>query len=165
MSSWATYSTFGVGGIARTMVTNAAGNGAFGPVVDAEGRTLICDTITSDGSSGTDMMVARFDVDGTLDASFSFDGRVEVDFDAGDGNDACGAVAVQSDGKVVLAGSTSDSTTLSGDFAVARLNEDGTLDTTFGNGTGKVRIPFDLGGGGTNADSASAVASRSLAEA
>ena len=42
------------------------------------------------------------------------------------------------------------------DFAVARLNADGTIDTTFGAGTGKSVVAFDLGG--TNTDTATALA-------
>jgi uncharacterized delta-60 repeat protein len=148
--------SFGVDGVGQTMVTNAQGNGAYGPVVDSQGRILVCDTITSDGSTGSDMLVARFLPDGTLDAGFSFDGKVTIDFDAGQGHDACTGIAVQADDKVVLVGSTSNTTAPDGDFAVARLDVDGTLDTSFGAGTGKVTIPFNLGG--TNSDAASAVA-------
>lgn len=69
------------------------------------------------------------------------------------------AIAVQLDGKIVIAGSTPNLTVAPGtddlDMFVARLNPDGSLDTTFGNG-GKVQIPFQ--GGGNNMDEANAVA-------
>jgi len=66
------------------------------------------------------------------------------------------AIATQPDGKVIIAGQA-DSPLPGGDldFAVVRLNIDGTLDPSFGSG-GRVLIPFDLGGG--NSDYATEVA-------
>src|SRR4051794_18642941 len=63
---------------------------------------------------------------GTLDTSFSLDGKATVNFGQGvRAND----VAVQGDGKTVVVGFT---TGAQSDFAVARFNFDGTPDTTFG---------------------------------
>src|SRR5262245_34666415 len=76
---------------------------------------------------------------GTLDASFGTGGKVTTDFaDAGDG---VGAIAVQPDGKLVAAGAA----TINGqaDFALARYNRDGTLDTSFGRGG---QVTTDFGG-------------------
>jgi hypothetical protein len=56
---------------------------------------------TSDNGSGTsEFAVARFNVDGSLDTSFSTDGLVTTSFSAG--NDVGSGIAVQSDGKIVL---------------------------------------------------------------
>jgi uncharacterized delta-60 repeat protein len=61
---------------------------------------------TSDNGSGTsEFAVARFNVDGSLDTSFSTDGLVTTSFSAG--NDVGSGIAVQSDGKIVVVG-TSD---------------------------------------------------------
>src|SRR5581483_1945492 len=75
---------------------------------------------------------------GALDPTFDGDGTVRTDF--GYNLDAAFAVAVQPDGKVVAAGKRG---TASGptDFAVARYNADGSLDTTF-DGDGKVFTNF-----------------------
>lgn len=67
---------------------------------------------------------------GDLDDTFSGNGWLTIDF-GGDGESAS-ALAIQSDGKIVVAGS------VDGDFGVARLNTNGTLDDTF-NGDGRVR--------------------------
>jgi uncharacterized delta-60 repeat protein len=67
-----------------------------------------------------------FSAAGTLDPSFSDDGRATVDFGGGVTVTA-EAVAVQADGKTVVAGTSNDAR-----FALARFNLDGTLDTTFG---------------------------------
>jgi uncharacterized delta-60 repeat protein len=50
-------------------------------------------------------------------------------------------VAVQADGKIVVVGLTTSSVTFNDDFALARFNADGTLDTSFGSG-GKVTTDF-----------------------
>lgn len=125
------------------------------PVVQADGKIVVCTILADNGSSGSDFLVARFNANGTLDTSFSFDGKVAIDFDAGLGGDDCRGVAVQQDGKIVAMGSTG-SAVGNYDFAVVRLMPDGDLDTSFGAGTGKTLVPFDLGG--TNSDVATAMA-------
>src|SRR5438874_1097814 len=78
--------------------------------------------------------------DGDLDPTFGTDGKVLTDFDHS--TDIANAVAVQTDGKLVVVGTTYINNDFSGeDFAVARYNPDGTLDKTFGVG-GKVRTDF-----------------------
>ncbi|HEX2700708.1 MAG TPA: delta-60 repeat domain-containing protein [Acidimicrobiales bacterium] len=59
-----------------------------------------------------------------LDTSFDTDGRVTTDIGAGT-NDSGDSVAVQPDGRVIVAGFAGD------DFASARYNVDGSLDTSF----------------------------------
>ena len=76
-------------------------------------------------------------VDGDLDPTFGTDGKVLTDFDHS--TDIANAVAVQTDGKFIVVGTTYQDDDLSNeDFAVARYNPDGTLDKTFGAG-GKVQ--------------------------
>ena len=79
--------------------------------------------------------LARYDTDGTLDSTFGGDGRVTTDISAKRYvSDEATAVAIQPDGRIVVAGSSccgyrpaSDS-----DFTLARYNDDGTLDSSFG---------------------------------
>jgi uncharacterized delta-60 repeat protein len=79
-------------------------------------------------------------VDGDLDSAFGTDGKVLTDFDHS--TDIANAVAVQTDGKLVVVGTTYINNDFSDeDFAVARYNPDGTLDKTFGVG-GKVQTDF-----------------------
>ena len=134
--------TFGVGGVAMTGLSDASGEGAFGPVIQPDGRILVCDTRTTSGTSNWDFVVARFNANGTLDTGFNFNGLVGIDFNSG--FDYCTGIALQADGKIVVAGSTYASG--SQDFAVARLQPNGALDPTFGAGSGKVTVSFDLGG-------------------
>ena len=70
----------------------------------------------------SDFALARFNADGRLDKTFSGDGILTTDFGS---LDYCFGLTMQSDGKILAAG-TSNSC-----FALARYNPDGTLDTSF----------------------------------
>jgi uncharacterized delta-60 repeat protein len=67
-------------------------------------------------TSGSDFALARYNTDGSLNTSFSNDGRLKTVF--GSAIDEARSVAVQTDGKIVAAGYTSDGT--NNDFALAR---------------------------------------------
>jgi uncharacterized delta-60 repeat protein len=88
------------------------------------------------GSSG-DFALVRLNTDGSLDNTFDGDGRVTTDFFGG--IDEVRAVALQA-GRIVVAGNSQVSG-LNYDFAVARYNPNGSLDTTF-NGDGKAAVDF-----------------------
>ncbi|MBZ0206528.1 MAG: T9SS type A sorting domain-containing protein [Flavobacteriales bacterium] len=94
------------------------------------------------GASGNDLdfAVARYNTDGSLDNSFSADGKVTTDF--GSLYDYGRSVAIQPDGKIVVAGNSDNGTDL--DFAIVRYNTDGTLDNSF-SGDGKVTTDFGSG--------------------
>src|SRR3989304_2221926 len=82
--------------------------------------------------------------DGDIDTTFGTNGKVTTAI--GSGDDYAYALGIQSDGKIVAAGYSSDM--VSGDsgrydFALVRYNADGTLDTTFGTG-GKVTTPIGI---------------------
>jgi len=84
-------------------------------------------------------LVFRFNVDGTPDPAFGSQGFAIADFQA---NDRAFAVALQRDGKIVLAGFTNRKTPQ--DFAVARFLDNGDLDLGFGDG-GMAITNFGLG--------------------
>ncbi|MBI5562645.1 MAG: chitobiase/beta-hexosaminidase C-terminal domain-containing protein [Deltaproteobacteria bacterium] len=92
---------------------------------------------------GYDFAVARYNADGALDASFGAAGMATTDI--GGYDDVANALAIQSDGKIVAAGSSYmwwDS--YYGpyyDFALVRYNADGALDASFG-ALGKVMTEF-----------------------
>ena len=86
-----------------------------------------------------DFAVARYNTDGTLDTSFSSDGKL-TRTSAAPATTPRG-VAVQADGKIVVAGPAVASTAAR-DFALARYNPDGTLDASF---AGDGRKTTDLG--------------------
>ena len=74
-----------------------------------------------------------------MDSGFGIGGKVTTDF--GSNGDAAYGVAEQSDGRIVVAGTTNPFT---GDFALARYNPDGSPDAGFGTG-GKVVTDFGPG--------------------
>src|SRR5215212_4934444 len=75
---------------------------------------------------------------GDLDSTFSGDGKDLIDLGA---DDVGGAVAIQPDGKIVLATSSVSKTSGQGDFVVLRTNPDGSPDDTF-SGDGQIRFSF-----------------------
>ena len=128
-------------GEAGKVTTDFAGgyDPAHDVAIQPNGKAVVVGATNSnpfDINSSDDFALARYEVDGSLDQSFGDGGKVTTDF--GDSFDQAEAVAVQDDGKVVVAGVTESG---SGDFALARYAPDGTLDQDFGNG-GKVRTDF-----------------------
>ena len=97
-----------------------------------------CSGLYDRGRSGLNFALARYNTGGAPDNTFSGNGKVITDFG---GNDVASSVAVQADGKIVVAGTGSFATFISSEFALARYNKKGTLDKTF-NSTGKVLTGF-----------------------
>lgn len=105
-------------------------------LVQPDGKILVAGTQSTNASP--DWAVARFLPNGTLDSTFGTVGRVGVSFG---GAEFCTGMALQGDGKVVLVGYTNNGIDNTNDFAVARLNANGTPDTTFDT-DGKATISF-----------------------
>ena len=78
-------------------------------------------------ATNIDFAVARDNTNGSLDTSFDTDGKLNTPF--GSTTDTANAVAIQPDGKIIVAGSTYNGT--NDDFALARYNVDGSLDASF----------------------------------
>jgi len=110
----------------------AAGYIAEASAVQSDGKVLIVGSAPSSSAASTDFFVERLNPDGTPDSSFATDGIKTEHF--ADPVTAT-AVAIQGDGKIVVGGVDQASSTDSG-FAFMRLNTNGTLDSTFGSGTG-----------------------------
>jgi uncharacterized delta-60 repeat protein len=86
--------------------------------------------------------LARYNSNSSLDASFGSGGTVLTNL--GSSQTALNAVALQPDGKIVVAGSVSN-VGAGNTFTVARYNSNGSLDTGFG-GTGLVYVSLNLHG-------------------
>jgi uncharacterized delta-60 repeat protein len=111
-------------------------------VVLSSGKILVAgEGATNNLGQHSQFCVARYNSNGTLDTTFGGgDGKVITNF----GTDFCfePSLKVLASGKFILAGTSYSAGTTLGDAAVARYNADGSLDTSFGSGTGKVRIDF-----------------------
>lgn len=126
--------TFGTAG----KVTTDFGGGSvqtYAMAVGPDGKIVVAGYISI--SSQFDFAVARYNNDGSLDLSFDFDGKTTLDFNGDD--DVAQTVVLQPDGEVVLGGYTRGGA--STDFAAARFNSDGSLDSTFST-DGKLYIDF-----------------------
>lgn len=117
--------------------------------LQADSKILLIGSATSNPDSSTQsasMAIARLTSSGQRDSTFDVDGRVTLQF--GTGADAFGFRAKQlADGTHILAMGNATTTPegTNRDFALARLNDNGSLDVTFGVG-GKTTYGFDIGG-------------------
>ncbi len=130
--------SFGSGGQVLATVGGLAGDhyAIHGIVVQPDGRIVVaCDArVDPDGR----VALLRFLPDGTLDTDFDGDGGVVIDLGLGDA--VVGELALQADGRILLAGSADVAANDVDGFVLARLNADGSLDTTLG-GDGVVSTP------------------------
>jgi uncharacterized delta-60 repeat protein len=112
-------------------------DGGSAVALQADGKIVVAGTTSGYGEGGdyhSDFALARIDSDGSLDTSFSGDGKQITDFGAGTVSTAT-AVAIQPDGKILVAGSARVSA-VEWEFALARYGADGSLDSSFaGDGT------------------------------
>jgi uncharacterized delta-60 repeat protein len=144
----------------QTLITHRLANGGIDPVygesgysvpvfirepkavMQADGKIIIGGTAQT--THQKDFALARYNTNGTLDNSFSADGSVTMDFSSTD--DSFFGLALQADGKIVMAGSTYDN--VRDRIALARFNSDGTADNSF-SGDGKLQTNL-IGAAGAN---------------
>jgi|DEB19_MinimDraft_3_1074340.scaffolds.fasta_scaffold05335_2 uncharacterized delta-60 repeat protein len=103
--------------------------------IQEDGKIIVAG-YSYNATTQNDFSVVRYNTDGSLDEGFGTGGKVITDIDSGT-EEQVTAVAIQSDGKIVVAGQIFSGVT-NYDFAVVRYNTDGALDTSFGGGDGKV---------------------------
>ncbi len=118
----------------KGIVVTAVGAGndfAYAVAVQPDGKILAAGHSENEGDF--DLAVVRYHSDGSLDTSFGASGKAFVSL--GRQADICQAIALQPDSKILIVGYSGEG--FENDFALARLNPDGTLDTTFGT-AGKV---------------------------
>ena len=147
-------------------MATAVADGALDTTFDTDGKVTTAVAVGDEGKAiaiqsngkilvvGDDMAnfeIVRYNTDGSLDTTFDTDGKVTTDIGTSTA-DAANAVAIQGDGKIVVAGTSGSST----DFAASRYNTDGSLDTTFDT-DGKVTTDI----GTSTTDTANAVAIQS----
>jgi uncharacterized delta-60 repeat protein len=129
--------SFGTNGIAITPVTptGVTTRSAWGTNVLVQPNGAIVEVGRSVGPSGyNDILVARYNSNGTADTSFGGVGYVLVDLGSSAGYSGT-TVALQPNGQIVAATSVATgSAPLTYGLATVRLNTDGSLDTSFGSG-------------------------------
>ena len=135
--------TFGSNGKVKTDF-NRNNDLAYGMALQPDGKVIVAGiSFAGLSAEGGDFAVARYNTNGTLDTSFGVGGKVTTDFGL---TETASSVVVQSDGKIIVAGGTYPIFPSSGgQFALARYNSNGSLDTSFGD-NGLVRTTFSTSG-------------------
>ncbi len=120
-----------------------SGDDANDVAIQSDGKIVVVGgNSVQGGREANNFILARYNPNGTLDTSFSGDGKQETDLG---GYDSANGVAIQGDGKIVVVGVSSiNSTTDGAAFVLARYNPDGSLDTSFsGDGQQAIGSDFD----------------------
>jgi uncharacterized delta-60 repeat protein len=128
--------TFGLDGKVVTnfnptaTLPNIRSDAAFSIAVQSDGKIITAgfSAVAGPTDGPTNFALVRYNTDGSLDASFDGDGKVTTNF-LGSNFSQVNSVLIQSDGKIVAAGYSYVGSFW--DFAIARYNSDGSLDTTF----------------------------------
>lgn len=119
--------TFGNGGKVITSITPGQDK-AYCVAIQTNGKIIVVGH-SSSTITGKDFTVIRYNSEGTLDNTFGTNGVVTSDLQTGS-DDVAYSVAVQTDGKIILAGYSDNGSNK--EAALVRYNDDGTLDNTFG---------------------------------
>jgi uncharacterized delta-60 repeat protein len=137
--------SFGSGGKVRTHVgPESVSNFGMDIAVAQDGKIVVGAT------AGGTFVLVRYNRDGSPDGSFGLDGVVTTFFGRSNRGDFLRAIAIQTDGKIVAVGQSGATApnqipdpfnATVDNFAIARYNRDGSLDSTFGN-TGTVLTDF-----------------------
>lgn len=136
-------STFGNAGKVTTAIGTLADYGKS-VVLQKDGKIIVAGY--SSAGLNADFALVRYAANGQLDLSFGKEGKVITA--VGNSNDYAKSIALQADGKIVVAGGSYNG--LNYDFALVRYNENGLLDNTFGlNG----KVTTDIGNSNDNGES------------
>ena len=139
--------TFGRSGIVITdMGENGSSDKAYDVALQRDGKIVVVGV--EDAGKNYIFAMARYNPDGSLDTTFGKNGKVTTDI--GSGSDKARSVAIQNNGKIVVAGYSSFDGNYA--FSLVRYLSDGALDTTFGT-DGKVITDI-----GSKADRANSMA-------
>lgn len=124
--------SFGIDG--KVLIDFGGQDQIHGLALQPDGKILTCGESFTTNGNGLEFAVARLQADGELDQTFGGSGGRLVGY--GPSGEIARGIAVQSDGKIVVAGSSR----LGGDsdFTLIRFLSDGRLDPSFGNGGGLI---------------------------
>jgi uncharacterized delta-60 repeat protein len=117
------------------VVTNVVGDDSADAVAIQDDGKIV---VAGSGSGGTDIVVVRYTVGGSLDATFDGDGKVITDIE---GEDSAFGITIQPDQRILVAGASDGAA----NAVVVRYESDGGLDPAFGDG-GVASAPITGGG-------------------
>lgn len=117
-------------------------NGTFGAIaLQKDGKIVIGGYMFNMTNNDYDFAIYRYTSKGSLDTTFNGTGKKAISFGSGRYDYIRGIAIQPSNGKIIVVGATCDSSEANCNFAIARLNSNGSLDTSF-NSTGKVTTNF-----------------------
>ena len=108
-----------------TTAFSTGSSAGYAVAVQSDGKILVAGKVWN--GKDYDFALVRYDTDGSLDTSFSGDGKLSTHLG---GNEEAVSIYLQSDGKILLAGHSNDGHDY--DIALVRYDTDGSLDTGFG---------------------------------
>jgi uncharacterized delta-60 repeat protein len=132
--------SFGKSGyVIHNVAVGSQGETARSVLVQADGKVVVAGPVEAMGRDARDRDIAvlRLHADGRLDSSFGKDGVVILDFSQGEANgssfiaDSFGGMAQDAENRLLVHGAKKREGALDTDFALARLNPNGSLDTGF----------------------------------
>ncbi|HEX8565143.1 MAG TPA: FG-GAP-like repeat-containing protein [Pyrinomonadaceae bacterium] len=116
---------FGTNGVLKRQITQRSVASAL--TLQSDGKIVVAGDVNN---SGQDSLLLRLNSDGTFDSTFDGDGQVIVETNIS--TNFFNSVEIQPDGKIVAAGSSLTTVSATGGYTVARFNQNGSLDTSFG---------------------------------
>jgi uncharacterized delta-60 repeat protein len=114
--------TFGTGGIVTSDL--GAGDYAYTLAIQDDGKIIAAGTSDPTAQYGNEFALVRYNTNGSLDSTFGSGGKIATQSDI----DYARALLIQADGKILVIGQAT------WDYGVARFNQNGSFDGTFGNG-------------------------------
>jgi uncharacterized delta-60 repeat protein len=127
--------SFGSGGIVTTAVAPGDNFDTASSVAIHPAGKIVAGGVAESGGFVFDWALVRYNPDGSLDNSFGEGGKVTTNVGPGNSDDDEEELVIQSTGKILIGGSVAPTAvTVDSDFAIARYNDDGTLDGSFGSG-------------------------------
>ena len=132
--------SFGMGGEVLTSLGPDTSVTASGVAVGPGGKIVVAATAVDPDTFNNEIAVVRYNVNGTLDTSFGTGGEVITALGP-DTSLTVAGLALQTNGKILVAATFTDFDTGDTEFALVRYNQNGGLDSTFGNG-GEVLTSF-----------------------
>ncbi len=113
-------------------------------LIQPDGRILVLGSVEQSAVDDFDIYLARFNVDGSLDTSFSQVGYRIIHHDLGAGNtDEAASIVLRSNGKIVVA--SRSSSTFGQMLVLTGFNADGSDDNSFGINPNDNNMPHQIG--------------------
>lgn len=123
------------GGVLDSSFSAEATSGeAYGVAIQPDGKIVV---VGNNSAANIDMKIVRYNTNGTFDTTFDSDGIAVIA--VGTATDIGHAVAIQTDGKILVSGRRDSPPSFQTSNAIIRLNSDGSQDMSFG--TAGVVIP------------------------